>query len=170
MSWNKSPEIFQMHKTYFSQMFCAKRYRDEILRPIVMTFICHHHLMFQHDDSRPPCRKDLWLTDAYLYSQLCHGLHAQCHPFSMFGMLWIDVYDSVFQYPPISSNFTQPLKSWTAFHRPWSIAISTLWKCVANGDQISDPLPYFVQDIQKKQSLVPHILEPQPPNYIMGIQ
>jgi hypothetical protein len=26
----------------------------------------------------------------------------------MFGMLWIDVYESVF--PPISSNFPQPLK------------------------------------------------------------
>ena len=29
-----------------------------------------------------------------------------CHPLSMFGMLWIDVYDSVNQLAPISSNFT----------------------------------------------------------------
>jgi hypothetical protein len=37
----------------------------------------------------------------------------------MFEMLWIDVYNSVFQFPPISSNFTQPLKrSGTIFHRP----------------------------------------------------
>jgi hypothetical protein len=28
------------------------------------------------------------------------------HPLSMFEMLWIAVYDSVFQYPPISRNFT----------------------------------------------------------------
>ena len=28
----------------------------------------------------------------------------------MFGMLWIDVYDSVFQFPPVSNNFAQPLK------------------------------------------------------------
>jgi hypothetical protein len=36
----------------------------------------------------------------------------------MFGMLWIDVYNSVFQFPPISSNFAQPLKrSETTFHR-----------------------------------------------------
>jgi hypothetical protein len=28
----------------------------------------------------------------------------------MFGMPWIDVYDSVFQFPPISSNFALPLK------------------------------------------------------------
>ena len=38
-------------------------------------------------------------------------------PLSMFGMLWIDVYNSVFQFPPISGNFAQPLKrSWTTFH------------------------------------------------------
>jgi hypothetical protein len=39
----------------------------------------------------------------------------------MFGKLWNDVYDSVFQFLPISSNFTQPLKrSETTFHRPQS--------------------------------------------------
>jgi hypothetical protein len=26
----------------------------------------------------------------------------------MFGMLWIDLYDSVFMFLPISSNFAQP--------------------------------------------------------------
>ena len=52
-------------------------------------------------------------------SQFFHGLHN--HPLSMFGMLWIDVYDNVFQFPPISSNFTQQLKrSGTTFHRPHS--------------------------------------------------
>jgi hypothetical protein len=36
----------------------------------------------------------------------------------MFGMLWIDMIDSVFQFPPISSN-AQPLKrSGTTFHMP----------------------------------------------------
>jgi hypothetical protein len=69
-------------------------------------------------------------------SQFFHGLHTHqtCHPLSMFGMLWIDVYDSVFQFPPISSNFTQTLsRSGTTFHRPQSIAWSTLmWRrCVA---------------------------------------
>jgi hypothetical protein len=28
----------------------------------------------------------------------------------MVGILWIDVYNSMLQFPPISSNFTQPLK------------------------------------------------------------
>ena len=52
-------------------------------------------------------------------SQLFHSLytHQTCHPLSMFGMLWIDVYDSLFHYPPIFSNFTQSLKrSGTTFH------------------------------------------------------
>ena len=31
----------------------AQRYRDEIPRPIVVPFIRHHHLMFQHDNARP---------------------------------------------------------------------------------------------------------------------
>nr|XP_046178993.1 acyl-CoA-binding domain-containing protein 7-like isoform X1 [Oncorhynchus gorbuscha] len=35
-------------------------------------------------------------------SQFFHVLHTHqtCHPLSMFGMLWMDVYDSVFQFPP----------------------------------------------------------------------
>ena len=31
----------------------AQRYRDEILRPIVVPFIRRHHLMFQHGNARP---------------------------------------------------------------------------------------------------------------------
>jgi hypothetical protein len=41
---------------------------------------------------------------------------------SIFGMLFIDVYDSVFQFPPISSNFAQPQS--TAWQQ--STACSTL--------------------------------------------
>ncbi|CDQ97472.1 unnamed protein product [Oncorhynchus mykiss] len=62
-----------------------------------------------------------WCQD----NTLLHGLHTHqtCHPLSMCGMLWIDVYDSVFQFPPISSNFAQPLKrSGTTFHRIQSTA------------------------------------------------
>jgi hypothetical protein len=40
----------------------------------------------------------------------------------MFGMLWINVYDSMFQFSPITINFAQPLKSGTTFHRPQSTA------------------------------------------------
>ncbi len=61
-------------------------------------------------------------------SQFLHSQHTYrtCHPLSMFGMLWIGVYDSVFQFLPISSNFTQPLKrSGPICHRPQSTTWST---------------------------------------------
>ena len=43
-------------------------------------------------------------------SQFFHGLHTHqtCHPLSMFEILWINVYDSMFHFLPISSNFAQP--------------------------------------------------------------
>ena len=62
-------------------------------------------------------------TDESRFSLFLHGQHSHrtCHPLSMFGMLWIGVYDSVFQFLPISSNFAQPLKrSGPTFHRPQS--------------------------------------------------
>ncbi len=66
-------------------------------------------------------------------SQFLHGQHTHrtCHRLSMFGMLWIGVYDSVFQFLPISSNFAQPLKrSGPTFHRPQS----TTWSTLCEGD------------------------------------
>ena len=84
-----------------------------------MPFIRCHHLMGQHDNVRPHvgriCTQFLVAENVTVlpwtvFSQL-----------SMFGMLWIEVYDSVFQFLPISSNFAQPLKrSWTTFHKPQS--------------------------------------------------
>jgi hypothetical protein len=39
----------------------------------------------------------------------------------MCGMLWSDVYNSVFQFPPISINFAQSLKRRrTTFYKPQS--------------------------------------------------
>ncbi len=80
-----------------------------------------HHLMLQHDNARPPCCKDLYtIPGSWKHNRTCH-------PLSMFGMLWIGVYDSVFQFLPISSNFAQPLKrSEATFHRPESSTWSTL--------------------------------------------
>ncbi len=51
-------------------------------------------------------------------SQFMHGQHTHwtCHPLSMFGMLWIGVYNSVLQFLPISSNFAFHLsieEEWT---------------------------------------------------------
>ncbi len=64
-------------------------------------------------------------------SQFLHGQHTHrtYHPLSMFGMLWIGIFDSKFQFLPISTNFAQPLKwSGPTFHRPQSTTWSTLCK------------------------------------------
>uniref|UniRef100_A0A8C1BLK3 Tc1-like transposase DDE domain-containing protein n=1 Tax=Cyprinus carpio carpio TaxID=630221 RepID=A0A8C1BLK3_CYPCA len=41
----------QVH--FIDGLLNAQRYRDEILRPIVVPFIHDHHLMLQHDNARP---------------------------------------------------------------------------------------------------------------------
>ena len=90
-------------------------HRDTVTRHIVVPFTRRHHLIFQHDNARPHvtrfCMQFLILVLPWpAYSQTCH-------PLSLFGMLRIYVYDSVFQFQPISRNFAQPLKrSGTIFH------------------------------------------------------
>ncbi len=74
-----------------------------------------------------------WKLKTY---QFLHGqyTHRTCHPLSMFRMLWIGVYDSMFQLLSISSNFAQPLKRrGPTFHRPQSTTWSTLCegRCIA---------------------------------------
>ncbi len=111
----------------------AQRYRDEILRPIVVPFI--HDItsccsMIMHGPMLQGTVHNSWKLET---SQFLHGQHTHrtCHPLSMFGMLWIGVYDSVFQFLPISSNFAQTLKrSGTTFHRPQS----TTWSTLCEGD------------------------------------
>ncbi len=43
--------LTQVHFIY--GILNAQRYRDEILRPIVVPFIYDHHLMLQHDNAQP---------------------------------------------------------------------------------------------------------------------
>jgi hypothetical protein len=86
-------------------------------------------------------------------------LLTRSHPLSTFGMLWIYAYDSVFQFPPISSNFAQRLKSGTTFHRPQSTAWSTLCEgdmccmrqMVATSDTEWFSEPIFFKDICDQQ-------------------
>jgi hypothetical protein len=49
-------------------------------------------------------------------SQFFHGLHThqKCLPLSTFGMLWIDMYDSVFQFPPSIQQLCK------AFEEEWN--------------------------------------------------
>ncbi len=100
-------------------------------------------------------------------SQFLHGHHTQriCHPLSMFGILWIGVYDSVFLFLPISSNFAQPLKrSGQTLHWPQSTTWSTLCErdvlqmvVMPDTDWFSDPymiiLIYRCNDCIKKNSI-----------------
>jgi hypothetical protein len=46
-------KIRTMNSTAFYRWQFECRYRDEILRPIVVPFIHCHHLMFQHDNEQP---------------------------------------------------------------------------------------------------------------------
>ncbi len=101
----------------------AQLYCDEILKPIVVPFIHDHHLVLQHDNARPYVAR---ICTQFLEAENIPGFHGQHtyrtrHPLSMFVMLWIGVYDSGFQFLPISSNFTQSLKrSGPTSHRPQS--------------------------------------------------
>ncbi len=111
----------------------AQTYRDEILRPIVVPFIHDHHLMFSMIMHGPMLQGSVHNSWKLKTSQFLHGQHTHrtCHPLSMFGMLWIGVYDSVFQSLTISCNFTQTLKrSEPTSHRPQS----TTWSTLCEGD------------------------------------
>ena len=115
----------------------AQRYCDEILRPIVVSFIHDHHLMLQHDDARPSVAR---ICTQFLEAENIPVLAwpAYSEDMSPIEHVWdaldatriqhvYDTYtyririDSVLQFLPISSNFAQPLKrSGPTFHRPQS--------------------------------------------------
>ncbi len=65
----------------------AQRYRDEILRPVVVPFIHDHPLMLQHDNARPHVARICTQFQKLKTSQSLHGQHTHrtCHPLSMFG-------------------------------------------------------------------------------------
>ena len=81
-------------------------------------------------------------------SQFFYGLHTHqtCHQLSMFGMLWIDMLVSVFQFPPISSNFTHLLKnSRTTFNRSTNSLINSMRRrCVALNEANSSHTKYWL--------------------------
>ncbi len=101
----------------------TQRYRDEILWPIVVPLIHNHHLMLQHDNARPRVARvcTQFLEAENIPVLVWPAFSLDMLPIEHFGMLWIGVYDSMFQFLPISSNFAQPLKrSGPTFHRPQS--------------------------------------------------
>ncbi len=123
----------QVH--FIDDILNAQRYRDEILRPIVVPFIHDHHLMLQHDYAQPHvARICTQFLEAENIPRMASILTARtCYPLCMFGMLWIGVYDSVFQFLPLSSNFAQPFKrSGPTFNRPQS----TTWSTLCEGEML----------------------------------
>ncbi|KAK6325178.1 hypothetical protein J4Q44_G00045200 [Coregonus suidteri] len=103
----------------------AQRYRHEILRPIVVPFIRHHHLMLQHDNALPNVARicTQFLEAEYVPVIPRPAYSPDMSPIEPVWMLWINVYNNLFLFLPISNNFAQPLKrSGTTFHRPQSTA------------------------------------------------
>jgi hypothetical protein len=74
----------------------------------------HCHAIHPPPSPHVSCRKDLYTIPGSWKcpSSSMARILTRCvtHWAYMFGMLWIDVYDSVFQFPPIPSDFAQPLK------------------------------------------------------------
>ena len=95
----------------------AQRYRDEILRPIVVPFIHDQHLMLQHDNAQPHVAR---ICTPFLEAENIPVIAwpAFSPDMSTIEQVWdaLDttpiryIYDSVIQFLPMSSNFAQPLK------------------------------------------------------------
>ncbi len=101
----------------------AQRYRDEILRPIVVPFIHDHHLMLQHDNAQPHVARicTQFLKAENIPVPTWPTYSPDMSPIEHVWDALIRVYDTVFQFLPISSNFAEPLKrSEPTFHRPQS--------------------------------------------------
>lgn len=77
----------------------TQRFRDQILRPIVEPLLTHSPVL------QGPLRSSR--TSEFLQGW---KIDHTCLLLSLFGMLWIRVDDSIFQFLPISSDFPQPEK------------------------------------------------------------
>ncbi|ROL50816.1 Septin-4 [Anabarilius grahami] len=98
----------------------AQRYRDEILRPIVVPFIHDHHLMLQHDNARPHVAR---ICTQFLEAENIPLLAWPAYSPDMSPIEHVrDALDRRIRQRvpvPVSSNFAQPLKrSGPTFHRP----------------------------------------------------
>ncbi len=67
--WIECPMVAVGYSTqvhFIDGILNAQRYRDEILRPIVVPFIHDHHLMLQHDNSQPHVA---WICTQFLEAE-----------------------------------------------------------------------------------------------------
>ena len=135
----------------------AQKYRDEILRPIVVPVIRRHHLMLQHHNAQPHVTR---ICTQFLEATIVPVLPwpASSPDWSYIEHVWDALDRRVRQCVPVSlntSNFTQPLKrSGTTLHSPQSIAWSSLcegdvvccmrqMEVTPDSDWFSDPRPDF---------------------------
>ncbi len=88
----------------------AQRYRDKILRPIVVPFIHDHHLMLQHDNAQPHVCKNLYtIPGSWKHPSSCmasiltrHVTHWACLGCS--GSVYTTACSSSCQYPATSHS------------------------------------------------------------------
>ncbi len=84
----------------------AQRYRDEILRPIVVLFIHEHHLMLQHDNARPHvARICAQFLEAENIPVLAWPAYSQ--NMSTFEHIWDALGQRILQRVPVPANIQQ---------------------------------------------------------------
>ncbi len=103
----------------------AQRYRDEILRPIVVPFIHDHHLMLQHDNARPHVAR---ICTQFLEAENIPVLAwpAYSPDMSPIEHVWDALDRRIRQRVPVPANIQQ-LR--TAIEEEW-----TTWSTLCEGD------------------------------------
>ncbi len=129
----------------------AQRYRDKILRPIVVPFIHDHHLMLQHDNARPHVAK---ICTQFLEAENIPVLAWPAYSLDMspIELVWDALDRRILQRVPVPANIQQ-LR--TAIEEKWTNIvqatinnlINSMWrKCVglreANGGYKYGPPQY----------------------------
>ena len=109
----------------------AQRYRDEILRPIVVPFIHRHQLMLQHDNTRPPVAR---ITTQFLEAENIPVLAwpAYSPDMSPIEHVWDALDQHVGQHVPIPANIQQ-LR--TAIEEDWTDIPQATIKSLINSMQ-----------------------------------
>jgi hypothetical protein len=94
----------------------AQRYSNEILRPIVVPFIRHHHLMFQHDNAQPHVTR--------IYTQFLKAENVPVLAYILTRNVWDALDQHVRQRAPVPATIQQLRtaleEEWDNIHRPQS--------------------------------------------------
>ncbi len=109
-----------------------QRYRDEILRPIVVPFIRDHHLMLQHDNARPHVAR---ICKQFLEAENIPVLAwpAYSPDMSPIEHVWDALDQRIRQRFPVPANIQQLL---TAIEEEWTniTQATTTWWTLCEGD------------------------------------